>query len=301
MYVDPNAGRMLVSLLMLNFSSQWRFRSPGPLNDPAVRDFFEVILRITTSGNGWNVLEAFKARFAASTGESSSRSSSRSWAESDLADLMNRAAVNAPLFIEAFYDTCEALSASGTPVPDISVINEVLAQSATGYEIQPPDLVRVSSDRGVIAPPQPAVSLDEQAQIALRQSLGTAEQFLQQGQNRPAVQELLWLLETIATAFEGVETDTGTVQGNYFNKIIADLRAHHVNAPTSMVLAWCNSLHGYLSSPTGGGIRHGTHVLKADLTLSAHEARLYCNLIRSYIFFLIEEHARLTGVRQVLS
>jgi hypothetical protein len=68
----------------------------------------------------------------------------------------------------------------------------------------------------------------------------------------------------------------------------------------ALVLEWCTSLHGYLSSPTGGGIRHGSYILRPDLNLQDHEARLFCNLIRSYIFFLIDEHARLTGNQQVL-
>ena len=51
-------------------------------------------------------------------------------------------------------------------------------------------------------------------------------------------------------------------------------------------------LHGYLSSPTGGGVRHGVD-LNEGLELGITEARLYCNLIRSYLTFLIAEHERL--------
>jgi len=52
------------------------------------------------------------------------------------------------------------------------------------------------------------------------------------------------------------------------------------------------TLHGYLSSPTGGGVRHGVD-LREGLALQIDEARLYCNLIRSYLTFLIAEHERL--------
>jgi hypothetical protein len=111
---------------------------------------------------------------------------------------------------------------------------------------------------------------------------------------------VLWLLETLSTAFQGIDTAAGTVQGKYFNKIIADLHARHAGKTLALVLEWCTSLHGYLSSPTGGGIRHGTYILRPDLNIQDHEARLFCNLVRSYIFFLIDEHARLTGNQQVL-
>ena len=53
------------------------------------------------------------------------------------------------------------------------------------------------------------------------------------------------------------------------------------------------TLHGYLSSPAGGGIRHGAN-LKASIAIQPNEARLFCNLIRSYISFLMAEHERLS-------
>ena len=72
-----------------------------------------------------------------------------------------------------------------------------------------------------------------------------------------------------------------------------DLRRHHKGKILDQVLAWVTTLHGYLSSPTGGGIRHGAD-LKTGVVIQPNEARLFCNLIRSYISFLMAEHARLS-------
>jgi hypothetical protein len=52
------------------------------------------------------------------------------------------------------------------------------------------------------------------------------------------------------------------------------------------------SVHGYLSSPTGGGVRHGLD-LQEGVQVSENEARLFCNLIRSYVGFLLVEHERM--------
>jgi hypothetical protein len=62
-------------------------------------------------------------------GQTSSWSSSASWAESDLDSYMSDAAANAPLFIEAFYDACETLhhTRPDYAVPDVALINRVLA------------------------------------------------------------------------------------------------------------------------------------------------------------------------------
>lgn len=43
---------------------------------------------------------------------------------------------------------------------------------------------------------------------------------------------------------------------------------------------------------TDGGVRHGTDP-KAAVTVGQNEARLFCNLIRSYINYLIAEYERL--------
>jgi hypothetical protein len=102
------------------------------------------------------------------------------------------------------------------------------------------------------------------------------------------------LLETVSTAFQGLDTDAGTVQGKYFTKIAANLRSHHKGQTLDQVLNWVTTLHGYLSSPTGGGVRHGAD-LKAGVALRPNEARLFCNLIRSYITFLLTEHERLSA------
>lgn len=106
------------------------------------------------------------------------------------------------------------------------------------------------------------------------------------------MQEVLWLLETISTAFRNPEIFDGTIQGRYFNKIIGELRQRG-RGHQEQILQWMMTLHGYLSSPTGGGVRHGID-LKEGLALHIDEARLYCNLIRSYLNFLIAEHERLT-------
>ncbi|CCV08628.1 Ynb (fragment) [Mesorhizobium metallidurans STM 2683] len=59
------------------------------------------------------------------------------------------------------------------------------------------------------------------------------------------------------------------------------------------VLSSLGAIHGYLSSPTGGGVRHGAE-LKSSITIGPADGRLYCNLIRSYIIFLMSEHERLS-------
>ena len=101
------------------------------------------------------------------------------------------------------------------------------------------------------------------------------------------------MLETVATAFQGLDTGAGTVQGKYFNKIAEELKKHHKGKILEQVLAWVTTLRCYLSSPTGGGIRHGTD-LKAGSMIQPNEARLFCNLIGSYVSYLMAEHARLT-------
>lgn len=278
---------------MLKFNSAWRFDSPGEIQNGVVNDFFHLITKVAAQGNRQGILEHFKSYFAVAAGFTANQSSSASWAESDLNNYMNHAAENVPLFIEAFYDACEALQRNypEIAVPDVTRINRILGEHEVGYIIHPPDLICRDAQEPILVQERMA-SLDEQAQETIQQSLKQSEQLLLEGRDRQAVQEILWLLETISTAFQGLDTGAGTVEGKYFNKIADALGRHHKGQILEQVLSWIRNLHGYLSSPTGGGIRHGVD-LKAGILIQPNEARLFCNLTRSYILFLMTEYERL--------
>lgn len=106
----------------------------------------------------------------------------------------------------------------------MSYINKILAKHDSGYQIRPPNLVTTKTAISLVEDSQEAASLHQQAQEMIQNSLSRSEKFLAEGSDVAAVQELLWLLETISTAFQGLTTETGTVQGNYFNKIVQAYR-----------------------------------------------------------------------------
>jgi len=283
---------------MLNFEKSWRFDSPGPLPPEAVNVIDDYVGKIACQGDEhkW-MLEHFKWYFARATGYTASISSDESWAQTDLDSALRHAAKNAPLFLEAFYDACVEISTAKTHIalPELDRVNAALQKVGAGFQFQPPNLI-ATNEFAPIAAPAPVASISEAAQDKIKASLAEADDLLAAGKDRQAVQEVLWLLESIATVFSGMELETGTVQGKYFNTIADDLRRHHKGRALEQVLTWTKQLHGYLSSPTGGGVRHGAD-LRADVTLLPHEARLYCNLVRSYIYFLMSEHEKLSGDR----
>jgi hypothetical protein len=280
---------------MLNLNPSWRFSSPGAVGGD-VREEFSVLIKKIAAQHGDRkfVFEHYKTFFADAAGRTSYVSSNLDWAESDLKAYMSDAAQNAPLFLEAFYDANLALARRYPQlvVPPITLVNHILGKNGAGYELSPPDLLshNVSSPVEVVAE---MPSLDAQAQEIIQRSLKQSEQYLSTGQARQAVQEILWLLETVSTAFQGLDVGQRTVQGKYFNKIASDLRRQHKGKTLDQVLGWMTALHGYLSSPTGGGVRHGATFDYSEML--PHEGRLFCNLIRSYINFLVAEHSRLSS------
>ncbi|GJL52275.1 MAG: hypothetical protein NPIRA01_35020 [Nitrospirales bacterium] len=230
-------------------------------------------------------------------GTSHIQSSTESWAETDLSKYMSNAAQNAPLFIEAIYSACESIKEINDAfyAPEFSMINDICVQHKIGYVIRPPDLIlRESEIAPVVEVPQESTTLAEQAIELVQASLRRSETLLNEGRGREAVQELLWLLESVSTAFSNVDTGTGTIEGKYFNKIVKNLRRLHSGTTFERILEWMTNLHGYLSSPTGGGVRHGLN-LNSGVVIELNEARLICNLIRSYISFLLGEHERLVN------
>lgn len=278
---------------MLHFDAAWRFESPGPLSAQVAQEFLEVIGKLAMGKQ--QVLEQFKRHFASVSGSVASQSSNASWAYSDLQYNLDEATKNAPLCINAFYTACQELKDG--PVPSHELINRILARHSEPYRIEPPNLLRLDSGQPITKPEVPA-SLAQQAQDLIHESFTESQRLLAEGRFRPAVQEILWLLETVSTAFQGVSTsESSSIRGKYFNTIVDELRKKNQGTALDQIFGWLKTLHGYLSAPAGGGIRHGMD-LKEGVATSEGEARLYCNLITSYISFLLSEYQRLTSSRR---
>jgi hypothetical protein len=285
--------------MALKYDMRWHFAPPSaPVPSEAVSEFFSFAKKVATQGNGQSVIETFKSHFAIATDRTHYRSSNESWAQSDLETMMDEAAENAPRFIEAFYDSCQQIHAQSPSwfVPDVATINHVLQRHQVPFEIRPPNLVLIQSHgaTALVEVPSRPPSLTDQAVEVFQRSLQQSEQSLSEGKGREAVQELLWLLESVTTAFKGLDTESGKVEGTYFNRIVQDLRNKKRGTALDQALDWANKLHGYLSSPTGGGVRHGID-LNAGIAMNLHEARLYSNLIRSYLTYLLAEHEAMTN------
>jgi hypothetical protein len=280
--------------MALKFPGNWRFAPPpdgefinSRIPEPSLQEFIDVVQKVANQGvRRWDALEIFKGAFGAS-----GRSSNESWAESDLERAMAQAAENAPLFLDQLFNGFERLRVEpdGWFVPDAAHINAILLRNNVGYEVRLPDLIAREANSSSIAVRVPEPSLEERARATIHASLERSEELLIQGYSREAVQECLWLLETVSTAFKGIATESGKVEGKYFNKIVKDLRSKHSGKTLEQILGWIFSMHGYLSSPTGGGVRHGMD-LDQGVDLDQNQARLFCNLIRSYIQFLLVEH-----------
>jgi hypothetical protein len=214
--------------------------------------------------NRRQLLEHFKGYFAGAAGMVSNWSSDEGWADTDLQRYMDQATENAPLFIEAFYGACVSLTSDDIHTPDAEMINQFLAKHDAGYKIELPDLVALREQTSIAVEVLPP-SLSDQAQNIIQQSLQQSQEYLTAGQYRQAVQEILWLLETVSTLFQGLTIGTDTVEGKYFNTIADELRTHNKGTTLERSLTWAKTLHGYLSSPTGGGVRHGAN-LRADFS-----------------------------------
>ena len=285
----------------LQFDPSWRL-SPPPDGDfltqtippGAVSEFLCLVAQVATQKDRQEVLEHYKRTLCRVTGQRHYPSSNADYAEHDLRTIAEAAASKPARFIEAFFEACSSFANGDTTLfaPSVEMINEVLRNHRVGYEIRLPELVLRGSLAPLVEVPVPP-TLAERARTELKRSLDRSEQLLIENRPREAVQESLWLLESVATGFSGLPTATGTVEGKYFNEIVKDLKAGHPGTTLKEVLGWAAKAHGYLSSPTGGGVRHGLDLNKG-IAISPSEARLFCNLFRSYLYFFLDEHARMS-------
>jgi len=277
---------------MLRLEGSWRYDSPAAMDSKAVQAFRELIDTACGQAPRKPFLEHFKSHFASAAKQQYYSSSSTDWALTDLIELMDLAAKNAPLFIEAFYAACKDWESThpDMDMPEVERINRLLINHDVSFQIDPPNLV-ATREPVAIAVPAAAPSLDAQARDRITQSLDASENLLREGKARPAVQEALWSLETVSTVFKGETVAGDSITGHYFSKIIKELHRSGTGH-RKRILTWMTDLYGYLSSPSGGGIRHGVD-LREGRDIEINEARLYCNLIRSYLTFLMDEHASL--------
>lgn len=287
--------------MILEFDPKWRFLPPEDgayknkeIPPEAENDFFSLISKVSSQGNRQTILEHFKSHFCHSIGTTHVWSSSEGWAESDLQAFMHEAASNAPVFIDALYDALVTLQNQNEKyyVPEAKELNRLFEQHRIGYQISGNSLILRDKDVPKVELAAKVESLDEKSNRLINNSLSKAEEMISAGNGISAVSETLWLLETVSTAFRGMTTNTKTIEGKYFNRIVKEIQAANPGSTLERALEWASSVHGYLSSPTGGGVRHGLD-LKNGLELSSSECRLFLNLIRSYIGYLLSEHARI--------
>jgi len=272
----------------LTMPTAWRYGAPGGMPPAAVNAFSSLIHAIAgQSESSCSIFELFKSKFSGGY----SRSSNESWAISDLHTSMMAAADNAPIFISSFWDGCAQVQTQHPEVglPDADVVNQILYEHEIPYEVRPPALLARHPQTPIVVQ-APEKSLGERAHALIHASLDQADRLLLEQRPRQAVQEILWLLEKVSTAFQGQESGAATVEGKYFNEIVRALRNNNRGSALAEALGWMTKMPGFLSSPGWGGVRHGTR-LAADVSPTLKEAHLYCNLTRSYINYLLAELA----------
>lgn len=280
---------------MLQFDRNWRFDSPGT----ADADFAEVILGsiiLPISGDipPQSIIEIFKRNFSRLSGNRPSRSSTLDWAISDLRRLLvDLAEKNTALFCEAIYESIEQLKnfeQVRVDVPDWDYINRYLVKC--GMTIEPPNLILF--DEYLPIRVEKPVTLSDTANALIDKHLNESENHLARGDNVAAVSAIFWLLETISTSFKGavVSDDGQVITGNYFSQIMKDLKNANKGKTLEMIIKWIENLYGYLSSPTGGGVRHGGDI-SSNTVISNSEAKLFCDLARSYISYMLAEYDRI--------
>lgn len=116
-----------------------------PLERKVVDEFLSLARRITTTGDKQYVIEKFKENFSKVSSYPYSRSSSLSWAESDLEQRASEAASDAPAFISAFCDACEHLQHYEIHTPSHANINSILERNNVPFRISNNTLLEASN------------------------------------------------------------------------------------------------------------------------------------------------------------
>jgi hypothetical protein len=150
----------------LQMASELRFPmgATSPLIESAVDEFLSLINRVSAPMGRQQAIEIFKQHFCKVSGDYYARSSSLSWAESDMSMQAQNASKDAPNFIAAVCDALEELGSQGVPVPTVQHINQILLNNHTPYEIIDDQIVETG---GRVATPEIAESFSTTVMRAL--------------------------------------------------------------------------------------------------------------------------------------
>lgn len=287
--------------LSLNFDIAWELTPPqdstyinSKVPPDAVENFFGILTRAANrTGDPEEVYYIIRSQFSEAMGLPIYRSSSLYFAPGDARAAMDTAAENAPVFISAFYETCEQIRQQfgSRTAPSVPVMNRLLEMHRLGYVIAPPDLA--VREQVEVVPVQSTTAL-EQAKARFRDAIERSRVLLEENNGDEAVAQIWWLLESIMLSFPGCRLNEQEISGTYFNEVTRSLRRAAGDAAVmGAVTRWLEALQSYLSGPSEAGIRHGRHLHMEGL--KKHEAELFCNLSRSYISYLLSEYELLTA------
>lgn len=138
------------------------------LKSSTLDDFMLLIGKVPSSTDQQKIIETFKQHFCRVAGDYYTRSSSLSWANSDMLSQAQNAANDAPNFIAAIYDALEELRSKGVDVPTVENINHVLSKNQECFWIDSGQLVQTS---GGVAAPEPSEGIS----ISVARALGDAK------------------------------------------------------------------------------------------------------------------------------
>lgn len=126
-----------------------------PMEDAAVDDFLNLATRIISSPDRQQSIEVFKEHFCRVCDEHYARSSTLSWAKSDLERLAGSASSDITGFISAFCDACEYLSHQDIAVPNDTHVNKLLEKHNIPFRIEENELRETDE---YVSPPEPKAS-----------------------------------------------------------------------------------------------------------------------------------------------
>ncbi|QJQ95144.1 MULTISPECIES: hypothetical protein [Halomonadaceae] len=125
----------------------------------AVQDFISLARKASSSTIGrQQIIEKYKGFLAIASGDQYANSSSLSWAESNLENHAEKAASDAPGFIAAFCDACEALENWGVAVPGHQYVNNILEKHSVPFRVIDSQLAATDEH---ISPPDPVIETAE--------------------------------------------------------------------------------------------------------------------------------------------
>jgi len=224
-----------------------------------------------------------------------SHSTSVEWAANDFRQRAYSARESARSFLADILEGFRQIERYGFPTRSEADVNTVLREVRSRWRVAN-GLAQVNTTASGVDTRNQGLAISEGCRREIDASVDKAEILLANGDGRDAVREMVDLMETVTSAFQGREFGGRKFKGKNLSHVAKSLASLGDDEFIRHAMHEMERFYGLMSSRERG-VRHGKlwEVLESGADIDILAAQLYCDMARAYMNFILATYDKIGG------